>query len=289
MSIALIGFGEVGQVLADDLIANGHPVQAFDIAFTDPASAQHRAALTRGLAPHPQIGPALAGARIVFCAVTAAADLDAAAAAADVILPGTFYVDLNSASPGVKQQAAQSLGSAGARYVEAAVMSPIEPARLASPMLLGGPHAAGFADLAGPLGFSSLTVFSDRIGPASATKMCRSVIIKGMEALLTEAMLAARHHGVEQQVLASLGNLLPGADWPALARYMISRSIEHGVRRAEEMREVAVTVAEAGVQPWMSEACVERQQWAPACRDAMVHTDLPLFIDAMREQLGRAG
>ena len=125
-----------------------------------------------------------------------------------------------------------------------------------------------FLAAADGLGFSA-KVFSEIYGQASATKMCRSVIIKGMEALLTESMLSARHYGVEKDVLASLSDLLPVGDWNKLAAYMISRSLEHGKRRAEEMREVAQTVAEAGIAPLMSEACVERQDWAAQYRGAL--------------------
>ena len=100
------------------------------------------------------------------------------------------------------------------------------------------------------------------LGRASAAKMCRSVMVKGVEALLSESLLAARHYGVEAEVLDSLQDLFPQSDWPELARYMISRSLQHGRRRADEMREVAKTVAGAGLEPWMSSACAERQDWA---------------------------
>ncbi len=145
-------------------------------------------------------------------------------------------------SPGVKTQAAALIEGCGARYVEAAIMSPIqsETRRLAD--AVRGKHATAFLPLARQLGFSGAQVFSDQIGRASAAKMCRSVMIKGMEALLAESLLSARHYGVESTVIDSLRNLFPGTDGSTLARYMISRSLIHGKRRAEEMREVAQTV-----------------------------------------------
>src|SRR5262249_27889189 len=149
-----------------------------------------------------------------------------------------YFLDVNSVSPGVKQQVANVVGAAGGRYVEAAIMSPISPRRIKAPILLGGPHAATFLSLAHELGFEGAEVFSDQLGRASAAKMCRSIIVKGMEALLAESMLTARHYGVEASVLDSLGNVLRTDHWPTLARYMISRSLIHGRRRAEEMREV---------------------------------------------------
>ena len=143
-------------------------------------------------------------------------------------------------------------------------MSPIAPRRIASPMLLGGPHTPAFLDAAQALGFTGAQRYASEIGEASATKMCRSVIIKGLEALLVESLVTARHYGVEEAVLASLRDLLPGADWPKLAHYMISRAVQHGARRAEEMREAARTVEAAGLDPAMSTACVRVQDWASA-------------------------
>ena len=137
----------------------------------------------------------------------------------------------NSVSPGVKVEVSQIVESAGGRYIEGAIMSPINPKRAASPMLLGGPHAAEFLPIARQLGFTGASVFSDRIGGASAAKMCRSVIIKGIESLAVESMLAARHFGAEDQVLASLSETFPGMGWDKdLPDYLISRVAEHGHR-----------------------------------------------------------
>ncbi|HEX7758067.1 MAG TPA: DUF1932 domain-containing protein, partial [Caulobacteraceae bacterium] len=186
-----------------------------------------------------------------------------------------------------KRASARAVEAAGGRYVEAAVMTPFPPRRIASAMLLGGPHAASFLAAASGLGLEA-QVFSDQVGQASAVKMCRSVMIKGVEALLMESMLSARRYGVEATVLASLSDLLPVGDWPALARYMISRSLEHGTRRAEEMREAARTVAEAAVEPLMSAAIAQRQDWAAEHVAALAQSDLGAMLDAIIVDIDRA-
>ena len=167
-------------------------------------------------------------------------------------------------------------------------MTPIAPKRIASPMLLGGPHAAEFVERARVLGFAG-QAFAQEIGRASATKMCRSVMIKGVESLLCESLVAARHYGVEKVVLDSLSDLLPVGDWEKLASYMVSRALEHGIRRAEEMREAAKTVFEAGLVPIMASATAEREQWAAAYREALgQRNDLAAMLDAMRSETGPA-
>lgn len=265
--VGLIGHGEVGRILAGDLAKRGVEVVAYDIA-PGRVSAPAKAA-----ASHAE---AAGGADLVVCAVTAENTEAAARATAPGLAGGTYYLDLNSASPGQKTAAAAAVEVGGGRYVEAAVMTPYPPKGIASRTLIGGPHAAELAPLLTSLDFD-VTVFSDILGQASAAKMCRSVMIKGVEALLTESLLSARRYGVEKAVLGSLGDLLPNPDWEKQARYMISRSLEHGKRRAEEMREVARTVEEAGVEPLMSAACAERQDWAAVQFKSLPR---PVFEDA---------
>jgi 3-hydroxyisobutyrate dehydrogenase-like beta-hydroxyacid dehydrogenase len=283
--IALIGFGEVGQILAADLArAEVQQVTAWDILFGDPASAPSQASMQFALRRTTSAVEAVAGADLIISAVTAAQDLAAAQAVAEELSLGQVYLDLNSCSPGQKQAAAEAITSRGGAYVEAAVMSPFPPKRIASPMLLGGPDAQAFLERALPLGFSGARVYSPTIGQAAATKLCRSVMIKGVEALLTESLLAARHYGVEREVLNSLSDLLPLPDWQATAQYMISRSLEHGTRRAEEMREAGKTVAEARVAPLMSQAIAERQDWA-ADYGGSIAPDLNTMLDVILKDM----
>jgi 3-hydroxyisobutyrate dehydrogenase-like beta-hydroxyacid dehydrogenase len=127
-------------------------------------------------------------------------------------------------------------------------------------MLLGGEQAPQLGDWLTPLGFN-VQVVADRIGVASAIKMCRSVMIKGLEALTTECLATARQYGAEERVLASLHKSFPGMGWDARQpHYLVSRVAEHGRRRAEEMEEVAKTVADVGVSPHMSLAIVQTQR-----------------------------
>jgi 3-hydroxyisobutyrate dehydrogenase-like beta-hydroxyacid dehydrogenase len=280
--ICLIGFGEVGQTLATDLLARGRGLSAWDIKFTDPSSGPSTAARSIAVRRGADVRDAVAGAGFVISAVTAGQSLDAAKSVAPHLDRAAFFLDVNSVSPGVKQQVAAVIEPVGGRYIEAAIMSPISPRRIAAPILLGGPHAAAFLPLARELGFEGAEMFSDQLGRASAAKMCRSILVKGMEALLAESMLTARHYGVEASVLESLHNLLRTDHWPTLARYMISRSLVHGRRRAEEMREVARTVADANVQPWMSSACAERQDWAAQHGAAASQETLEAMLDAIR-------
>ena len=287
--VALIGLGEVGRIFARDLAARGvTTITAYDIAFADPGSVQSEAGRdgpARGCANAIE---AVSGAELVISAVTAASTLEAAKSTVGGLDHNPYYLDLNSASPELKRAASDAVNAAGGRYVEAAVMTPVPPYGIASPMLLGGAHAERFLAEAEGLGLKAKFV-SAEVGQASATKMCRSVMVKGMEALIAESMLTARRYGVEKAVLASLNDLMPNPDWEKHARYMISRSLEHGRRRAEEMREAAVTVQDAGIEPLMSRAIAERQDWAAVAAKSLPPNwgdeDLFGLLDEVRKTL----
>jgi 3-hydroxyisobutyrate dehydrogenase-like beta-hydroxyacid dehydrogenase len=260
-AVCLLGFGEVGQALVETMSSRVDRLCAWDLKFSDPDSPPSRAAAKLGVRGSSDAAGAARDADVIICAVTATQIEPAVRSVAPHVMRNAWYFDLNSTSPQAKAAAARIADEAGARFVEAAIMSPIAPRGAASPMLIGGDHAAEFQRVATQLGFTSIRVMPGRLGSASAAKMCRSVIVKGLEALVLESLLSARRHGVEDVVLESLRGLKID-DWREGARYMASRALLHGTRRAEEMREVSRTVGEAGVVPRMSEACAAWQEWA---------------------------
>jgi 3-hydroxyisobutyrate dehydrogenase-like beta-hydroxyacid dehydrogenase len=267
-TIALIGYGEVGRILAEDLRARGEAVVAFDLKLGDERGRPLREhASSHGIALATSHADAVRGADLIVSAVTASQAVPVAQACAPGVKRGAFFLDFNSASPGAKCRAAEIVNAAGGRYVEGAVMTSVPPYRIQVPLLLGGPDAAALEPVVNGLGFAA-KVASDRLGVASATKMCRSVMIKGLEAMVFESFTAARHYGVEDAVIASLKETFPGIDWEKQAAYFFQRVIEHGRRRSEEVREVAETVREAGLEPWSAAGTAERQAWVADLADA---------------------
>ena len=270
MKTALIGYGEVGRILAEDLRARGVQVTAHDLKLGGSGAAELQAhAGAHGVVLAASHHQAVAGAELVISAVTASQTVAVAQAAAPGLAPGAFFLDFNSASPGAKAQAAQVVNAAGGRYVEGAVMTSVPPYRIRVPLLLGGPEAAALEPLLNALGFAA-KVASEQLGVASATKMCRSIMIKGLEAMVIESFTTARHYGVEDAVIASLQETFPGIDWEKQGAYFFQRVIEHGRRRSEEVREVAQTVREAGLEPWSAAGTAERQAWVADLADAGV-------------------
>jgi 3-hydroxyisobutyrate dehydrogenase-like beta-hydroxyacid dehydrogenase len=147
----------------------------------------------------------------------------------------------------------------GASYLEAAVMAPVMALGITVPVLAGGPVAEAAAADLNKLGMK-LTPVSNEYGRASAMKLCRSIMIKGWEALLVDCAAAARHWDVEAEVFGSLAASYPSIDWRALAEDMGERVATHGVRRAAEMREAADMLADMGLAPDLSRAVADAQE-----------------------------
>jgi 3-hydroxyisobutyrate dehydrogenase-like beta-hydroxyacid dehydrogenase len=288
-NIALIGFGEAGRAFAQ-----GWPevirrrVVAYDVKLQVPAS---RAQITDacemlGIAFADSLNQALEGAEHVFSLVTADCAHEAARAAGETIADGALFFDCNSCSPATKRASARKIEATGGRYIDVAVMAPVHPRLHRSPLLISGPHTeaaltalAAFDMLPAPAGAE--------VGQASAIKMLRSVMIKGIEALTAECMLAARRAGVEEAVLASLQASDPGFDWTKRSAYNLERMMVHGERRAAEMREVASTVRELGLADRMARATAEWQaEIAGLCLNGGSN-ELADRADRILERLGR--
>lgn len=262
--IGFLGFGEAAAAIARGLHREGVlGIAAYDLLATSP---EHRKQLLEqataaGTTLCASPAEVVEVSDVVFSAVTASAALEVAREASPYLRLGQLYVDINSASPGVKRQVQTEVERGGAEFVEAAVMAAVSPHEHRVPMLLGGRGAQRFAARMTPLRMH-LEVLGEEVGQASAIKMFRSIMVKGIEALLLECLLASGRCGVESRVLQSLSESMPGLDWTRHADYLLGRTVLHGPRRAHEMEEVSATLRELGVEPIMAAAAARRLAWA---------------------------
>ncbi|MGA9005450.1 MAG: DUF1932 domain-containing protein [Xanthobacteraceae bacterium] len=260
-TLCFIGFGEAGQAIAAGLRDAGtvEKIAAWDLLFPQAEGGKLKAAAdTIGVRCASSAADAVRDADMIISAVTAASSVDAADSAKARLAGKPFFLDINSVSPGRKQDTAKLLADT-ARYVDVAVLAPIYPARHQTPMLLAGPHAEAIAPALAALGMRA-NIAGPETGAAAAIKMVRSVMIKGIEALTMECFVAAARAGVIDEVAASMKNNYPSLDWAKVVPYNLERMASHGERRAAEMEEVADTLRELGVEPLMATATVKRQR-----------------------------
>lgn len=261
-TVAIIGFGEAGAAFAGIAGACG-----YDRKLADPTlcTAKERDFAAAGVLARASAAEALDGAEAVLSVVTADQALAAATAAAPHLAPGALWLDMNSVAPDTKRAAAAAIEAVGGRYVDVAVMAPVLPKRRNVPLLVAGPHREAAVAMLAAIGFTDVATVDGPVGSASAIKMVRSVMIKGLEALSAECAIAARAAGVLDEVVASLDATWPGAGqeeggWRRRFDYNLDRMMVHGTRRAAEMEEAAATLQAVGVDPAMTRGTIERQR-----------------------------
>jgi len=253
--VALVGFGEAGETFVRSPGWRGE-TRGWDVL------PERRAAMASGgVETAETAAEALADRAFLLSLVTADAALDAARAYAPLLPEGALWCDMNSVAPGTKREAAAAVEAAGGRYVDVAVMAPVDKG-MAVPLLIAGPHALAAQPLLEALGFINTRVVGDDIGRASAIKMIRSVMVKGLEALSWECAAAARAAGVFDEVMASLDASEKAIGWAERVAYNRERMETHGARRAAEMEESAKTLQGLGVEPVMTRGTVELQRKA---------------------------
>lgn len=265
-AIGFLGFGEAAQAFlkgwrseadfSERLVAYDIKTDSADAAVRAGKRADYAAWQVTGAASAPEMA---SDVDQIFSVVTADEAHTAAVAALPGLKPGAFFFDCDSCAPQTKARSAEALEAAGARYVDVAVMAPVHPRLHRTPLLISGPHSQAGADILRALGMA-VEIHDGPVGAASAIKMTRSIMIKGLEALVCECLLAGVKLGVAEPVLASLEDTFPGFGWPERSAYMLERVMTHGVRRAAEMREVALMVDELGLDNSMASATVKWQQ-----------------------------
>ena len=253
--VALVGFGEAGESFARAQGWRGE-ARGWDVL------PERRAAMAPcGIETAETAAEALADRSFLLSLVTADAALDAAREYAPLLPEGALWCDMNSVAPPTKREAAAAIEASGGRYVDVAVMAPVDKG-MAVPLLLAGPHALAAQPLLEALGFSNVRVVGEEVGRASAIKMIRSVMVKGLEALSWECAAAGEAAGVLDEVVASLDASEKPVGWSERIAYNRERMETHGARRAAEMEESAKTLQGLGVEPVMTRGTIALQREA---------------------------
>lgn len=264
-SIGLLGFGEAGQSFADTLPQDQVVLHCYDVLLSAPSKAQSRADQMRDNATKNKVNCCASAAELaasstwIFSLVTADDSADAAMQIATYLSENHVFFESNSVSPGTKKANAAHISTSGASFMDMAIMAPVAGKGHTTPALLAGQKADEILTVMTSLGFNA-RVTGDEVGQASVIKMLRSILIKGMESLVSESMAAAVNLGVDTEILTTAGKTLRIDDMPSLADYVMERVARHGGRRAAEMREVAKTLSELGLSNHMASAIASHQQ-----------------------------
>lgn len=269
MKLGLIGFGEAARAIASGLRDAGvNDIVAYDAA---PADRWRPQAEALGIACGRSIAEVAAECDVLFSLVTAQAAIAVASEAAPHLKEGALYADFNSCSPAVKREIGDIIHRAqpSARYAAVAVMSAVKPHGHRVPLVVDGDGASAFQERFAPYG-CRIEVLEGEVGQAALLKMCRSLVLKGLEALFLESLAAAERMGLADRVLDSLDASFPDHRLRDLALYLVERNLEHATRRAHELGEAADTLRTLGMEPMVAEGGYRR-----LVQVAKVHESLP--------------
>ncbi|SFM30195.1 NAD(P)-dependent oxidoreductase [Methylobacterium pseudosasicola] len=259
--LGLVGYGEIGSTLGRGLRDAGlQYVTAYDkYAYDGPyADLIQQRAQTAGVALVRSNQELADAADLIVSVTPGSASLDSATAFVGCLSDRHTFIDFASATPKIKAGVAEQLAGSGAVLGDGSIEGTPKNG-YAMPILVSGAAGERVRDLLNPFGMN-LSFVGEKLGTASGIKILRSVLIKGIEALTDEMLLAARHYGVDEIVLASACKTL-ARPWMDTVEALIPSGVIHAKRRAEELEMSAEAVADAGVDPVMARAVVARLRW----------------------------
>jgi 3-hydroxyisobutyrate dehydrogenase-like beta-hydroxyacid dehydrogenase len=258
-TIAVLGLGEAGSLIARDLSHAGVLVRGYDPAVPACEGSTSEGSTSEGSTSEGSTSEgstseaeAARGADLVLSVNSAKAAVEAFKNGVSGLRPGAVWADLNTASPSTKRQLADLAAAAGVPFADVAMMAPVPGRGLRVPMLASGVAAARYAAILQPLG-ADIEVLDGPAGLAATKKLLRSVFYKGMAAAIVEALEAARAADDEPWLRKHIAAELAAADAGTVAR-ITEGTYKHAVRRTAEMEAAADMLAELGVPPLIAAA-----------------------------------
>lgn len=243
LNVAVLGLGEAGSIFAAGLAAGGTDVRGFD-----PADVAAPPGVARRASP----AEAVIGADVVIGLTHAGQAMDAACSAIGHLRPGAYYADFATGAPGLKRDIAERAHQSGVRFIDGAIMNPVPLAGIATPVDVSGDDPEDFVRLLQPLGLR-LQVVGSEPGVAATRKLLRSVLVKGLSALVIESMRAAETAGMAGWFREHVFEQLSGLDREFVIR-LVAGNVKHSERRVHEMVAASALLRQLGEPPLTSEA-----------------------------------
>lgn len=261
--IGFIGFGEAAYNIAKGLKEDGiFHITAYDKFWNiEPqASIIGKRAREIDVSLASSLEEMIKESDYILSAVSANFALPLAREAKQYLEKGKCFVDMNAASPMTKEEVSEVILETGASFVDAAVMGPIPVYKHKVPISVCGNGAKGFLNVFSAYGMD-LTYMGEKPGSASASKMFRSIFMKGFVAILLETIIASNKYQIEDDVLSSIQKTLQDGSFNEIINNLLTRGVIHSERREHEMEEVITTLQSLGVDYTMSEGTKNKLRW----------------------------
>ncbi|WNG82037.1 NAD(P)-binding domain-containing protein [Mycobacterium sp. ITM-2016-00316] len=240
---AVIGLGEAGAKYAAALIASGRSVVGFD-----PGPPATPPGVTRA----DTAADAVRGADLILVLTAAKAARPVAESVRTSLSAGARYADFTSSSPSAMRDIADIVENAGAAFCDVAILGPVAWHGAQTPLMLAGNSAEPVAAIASGWG-APVEVVDGPPGSAMAHKLLRSVLMKGLAGVVTEAVTAGAAAGYEPWIRDQIARQLAG-DGHAVIDRLLTGTRTHAERRAHEMHDTAEYLGELGVPAEITQA-----------------------------------
>ncbi|MFN3847931.1 MAG: NAD(P)-binding domain-containing protein [Spirosomataceae bacterium] len=244
MKIAILGLGEAGSHFANDLIKLGIEVTGFD---PNPVRKFHEKVILVKSNAEAAKGAGMEIPDIIFSVNLSSVSIEIAEELVDVLKPHQFFCEMNTSGPEKKKKIAEILKPSGVKVIDLAIMAPVPPKGILTPFLASGEFAAEFLEKVKPLNLDISMVENSQIGDAATRKLLRSIVYKGIAAVVCEAMEAGEAFGMESYIRGQISSLIGGND--DLIDRFVEGSKTHAMRRMHEMEAVIEMLETQGIEP----------------------------------------
>lgn len=239
LKIAILGLGEAGSHFANDLVRLGVKIIGYD---PNPLRK-----LDASIQLKSSNAEAVKDADIIFSANLSSVSVEIAEELTGVLKPNQFFCEMNTSGPEKKIKIAEILKPSGVKIIDLAIMAPVPPKGIFTPLLASGEYAAEFLDKVKSLNLDLKIIENSQIGDAATRKLLRSIVYKGIAAVVCEAMEAGKTFGMETYIRGQISSLIGGND-EIIDRFVEGSRI-HAVRRMHEMEAVIEMLEAQGIEP----------------------------------------
>jgi 3-hydroxyisobutyrate dehydrogenase-like beta-hydroxyacid dehydrogenase len=249
MKVAVLGLGEAGSSIAADLARAGDEVHGYDPADLPAAD---------GVRLHHEPAATAVGCELVLAVTPGSGAREALSGVLEVLSDQAVYADLSTCAPAAKVALAEMLAGRDALFADVALMAPVPGRGLATPALVSGPGAGRYAEMINDRG-GKVEVVGTEAGEAATRKLLRSVVMKGLAAILIESMEAAGNAGRSEWFWGHIVDELTTLD-EAMLRRLLHDTAPHAGRRVDEMEAARDLLVDLGVSPTMTTATIAHLQ-----------------------------
>jgi 3-hydroxyisobutyrate dehydrogenase-like beta-hydroxyacid dehydrogenase len=244
MKIAVLGLGEAGSHFANDLADLGYEVSGWDPNPKRPLNEKVFFANSNAAA--------VTDVDIIFNVNLSEVASSVAEEIKSSVKSTAIFCEMNTSSPKGKTTIEKILKEY-CHVLDVAIMAPVPPQGIRTPFLVTGEASNRFITALPEL--DNISTIKGGVGEAAKMKLLRSIVYKGIAAVICEAMEAAEYYGKEEYMREQIASII-GENTDLIDRFVEGSRI-HAIRRGHEMEAVVSMLKQSELSAYMSHGSVE--------------------------------